>query len=172
LSCSDCRPQQIAILEAQHCIRDSEVWIGSRVYGFSGEMTNQMVVALETILASDDAKNILISLVDSAQPTGQLYALCGLYHINDSGFSGIAERFRGNTNLVDTISADTLDKERICDIVFSPYGDRKGETNVVLQTGQTVSDWLNEHDKSIQPFMDISGGAIPMMLLYGLGGSR
>ena len=159
------RPQSARIYDAKQRLLHSNVWIGSRVYGFAGEQTNQAALALDVLLDSENSKDVFQELLDTACPAGQLYALCGLYHVSPVLFKNGIERFRANTNIIEEMSADTIIGMRICDIVFSPYGDRKGETNIVLRKGQTVAEWIREHGKEIRPFMDISGGSIPMLII-------
>ena len=161
-------PQKNNTRKAQIYISEADIWIGNRFYGFAGEETNMSAIALNTILTDQDSKNILLDLLDTAHTAGKLYALCGLYHVAPDFFTEAVENFRNNTNIISTIIADTPAQERICDIVFSPYGNRKGETNIVLRHGQTVSEWLKQNSSNVRPFMDISGGSIPMILRYGL----
>lgn len=47
------------VSDAELCLRDASVWIGSRNYGFAGEETNKMAVALDTILAGKEPKHVL-----------------------------------------------------------------------------------------------------------------
>lgn len=149
-------------------LRHASVWVGSRHYGFAGESTNHLAQALDSVLESDDRDHVLFVLLQNARPAGQLYALCGLYHARPDIFDEVAERFRNNTNVVEGIIGDVMLPMRLCDIVFSPYGRGKGETNIILRQGQSVGAWLREQDTRARPFMDISGGGIPMMLRFGL----
>ncbi len=42
-------------------------------------------IAFTTIMRSDEARTLLESLLEEAQPAGRAYALCGLYHLNREG---------------------------------------------------------------------------------------
>ena len=154
-----------ALRDAYYTLLHSDVWISNRVYGYSGEETNRMAVALDILVKNAKGKDLILSLLKSGNPTGRLYALCGLYVVDPVRFDEEIKPFKNDTNHVITIAADTTDRERICDIVFSPYGDRQGEARVVLSRGQSVSEWLRQHDSGVRAYMDISGGGIPSTLI-------
>lgn len=169
-----------ALEDARSCLLQSDVWIGSRMYGFSGEQTNLYARALDVLVRSPKARTILSDLLRSPKLVVQLYALCGLYHVDRATFRRSVEMLIANTNLVPIVSADTTGMRRVCDIVSTPYGNQKGEARVVLHEKQTLSEWLAELPPDTRPYMDISGGGIPSQLVDtppqetdsgGIGGS-
>jgi hypothetical protein len=149
-------------------IRNAPEWIPDVEYGVAGELTNQVAHALAVLVNQKESRELLIGLLTEATPAGQLYALCGLYHVDRTAFRTEVERFRSNTNQVLAIEGDVKQRERICDVVFSPWDESPQAKKVILEEGQTLEMWMKEwiEKKGIQHYyLDISGGGYPSALL-------
>ena len=157
--------QTVAYAELLH----SKVWIDAERYGFSGEEVNKAAIALRALIKEPRAREILLELLDRATPAGQLYALCGLYRVDQGVFFNKVEPFCTITNTVISIYADVEINERICDIVFAPChicGKSAGE---ILNDARILAVCLSTHKRNGDKFLvqDIVGGRYPRKLIDG-----
>jgi hypothetical protein len=110
-----------------------------------------------------------LEILDQATPAGQLYALCGLYRVDQNTFWEKVRPFLKTTNTVIGIHADIEVDEPICDVVFQPCDRCKKSPEEIVNDSKMLFQCLTHHKRENNDFLilDIVGGGYPGKLIDG-----
>lgn len=167
-------PQTSSIGAAQSMAEYSEIihantWIAGARYGYSGEKVNKSAVALRKLTKDPNAEQKLLEILESATPAGKLYALCGLYRVNQRTFWTRVTPFLTNSNTVIGVFADVEVDVRICDVVFAPCEICGKSPNEIMGDDHSLAMCLSKHKRKGNDYLilDIAGGGYPSKLIDG-----
>lgn len=147
----------------------ANVWIAGARYGHSGEKENKAARALRTLTKNPRAGKIFLEVLNRATPVGKLYALCGLYRVDQGAFWEKVKPFCKITNTVVGVYADVEIDARICDIVFAPCGNCGKNAEEIVNDKRLLAVCLSRHKRNGEEFLvlDIVGGGYPSKLIDG-----
>ena len=179
---------------AYTCLLNETTWVNGNTYGPDGKLENKSANALRTLWQHPRAADAFASLVDSAEPAGRLYALCGLYYADRKRFDAEVPYLKFEKGKVKSIFDEKSASERVCDIVFCPYPETtmrlvsgcppscnpflthcrqhprkkvwERTKRVVLAPGQTLAQWRKENSEG-GFYLDIGGGGYPSLFKHG-----
>jgi hypothetical protein len=122
--------------------------------------SSKLVVAYRVLIKEPYADAAFKSLLASATPVGQLYALCGVYYTDNQFFLTAVERHAERTEFVRTQFGCIGSTMRVSALV------RTNAPNVVrLSPKQSIADWEAKNPTLTKNgfLLDIFGGGYPSM---------
>ncbi len=131
------------------------------------------------LLKSPQGKDFAKQLLTKAQPAGQLYGLCLLYHLDKQAFKKGCVDLKKSGKTVDYLRGDIVMRYKVSYLVHAD-----DPATVVLENKQTIANWFEKNKPLWQPLkdfrlgrqhltkfhqrkcvpIDIQGGAIPTIL--------
>lgn len=112
--------------------------------------------ALRQLLAGPDPARMMRALYTEGTLVGKLYAVAGMYLVDDPGFEAAARGLAKRGGQVSTQSGCLGGSSSVVEILFA-QGDR-----IVIPRGKTIADWFASHPDGAMA--DIAGGYIPLDL--------
>ena len=125
--------------------------------GYDGEagVTPESVYAFRRLVGAPRAKDLFAALLLEATPSGQLYALCGLFFTDAEAFRSALPAFENSDNEVPHQQGCTLSADTVGDMLYSPY-----RPVIHLEPGESPDVWFARHPLKRKGgfHVDIAGG--------------
>jgi hypothetical protein len=144
------RAEALRVLETTETFADTSV-------GFAGTPSKE-ACAFAVVMREPDADSLFRALLENGRTAGQLYALCGLYFTDPSGFEGTLAPYRGRKDHVKTFSGCMRGASEVGRIVehTGPHAVR------LASPKETLAAWLKRNPEARRGFfLDIAGGGYP-----------
>jgi hypothetical protein len=139
---------------AYNTIRTSKTFCATAV-GIAGE-TPKVVEAFRIIIKQPKPETIFKALIEDATISGQLYALCGLYHSDHDHFKDAVKRYHDSEEIVETLMGCSGSINSVARIVKSSSPD----VVRLKKPSQTTKQWAKA-TASKGMLYDIVGGGWP-----------
>jgi hypothetical protein len=127
----------------------------SKHLGYAG-VPSTNAKALRALLAGPEPQRAMRALYTEGTLVGKLYAVAGLYLLDDPGFEAAARGLAKRGGRVDTQNGCLGGSEPVAEILFA-QGER-----IVVPRGKTLAEWFAQHPSGAMG--DIAGGYIPLDL--------
>ena len=118
-------------------------------------ITPESVLAFRRLVKAEGASRLFAKLLSKATPSGQMYALCGLFFTDPEAFKSALLTFENSKQTVPHQQGCISSTDTVADMIHSRY-----RPVMRLEPGESTDRWFREHPgkRDAGFHVDIAGG--------------